>query len=38
VGQVHTAILHLRDPRIFVDRTLPLPVQHALLALTIQPR
>ena len=38
VGQVRTAILHLRDPCIFVDRTLPLPVRRALLALAVQPR
>ena len=32
------AVLHFRDPRVLVDRTLPLLVRGALLALAIQSR
>jgi hypothetical protein len=37
VGQMRAAILHLRNPRILVDPTLPLLVRRALLALTVNP-
>ena len=38
VSQVRSAVLHLRNPRILISRTLPLLVGGALLALAIKPR
>src|ERR1019366_9206568 len=38
VRQMRAPVLHLRNPRILVCRTLPLLVGRALLALAIQPR
>ena len=37
VRQMCAPVLHLRNPRILVDRALPLLVRRALLALAIQP-
>ncbi len=38
VRQVRAPVLHLRNPRVLVRRTLPLLVRHALLALAVQSR
>src|SRR4029077_14093183 len=38
VSQMRASVLHLRNPRVPVRRTLPLLIRHALLALTVQPR